>query len=77
MAMQRTPEQIQREIDQARASLAAAVDQIAQRTSPKALADRGKQTVRAKLATPQGKAVVGGAAAVVALYVAWRIRKRK
>jgi hypothetical protein len=75
VAAERSADDIQRDIEQARASLAVAVDQLAERTSPKRLVDGAKQAVIAKAKTPAGKAVLGGAAAVVALLVARRIRR--
>ena len=41
---ERTAEQVQHEIETARDSLAAAVDQLAARTNPKRLADEAKQS---------------------------------
>lgn len=73
---QRTAEEIQREIEQARASLAVAVDQLAERTNPKRLANEAKQSLLAKAQTPAGKAVIGGAGALVVLLVIRRIRRR-
>lgn len=73
---QRTAEEIQREIEQARASLAVAVDQLAERTNHKRLANEAKQSLLAKAQTPAGKAVIGGAGALVVLLVIRRIRRR-
>jgi hypothetical protein len=44
------PDDIQRDIDRTRAELASAIDAIADRVSPKRLADRGKKTARSKVA---------------------------
>lgn len=76
MAGERSADEIQRDIEQARASLAVAVDQLADKTSPKRLADdvKGQLAVRAK--SPQGQAILGAAGVVVVLLVIRRIRKR-
>ncbi len=73
---ERSADEIQHDIEQARVSLASAVDQLAERTSPKRLANDLKQDVLAKARTPQGKAVLGGAGLVLAIMIIRRIRKR-
>jgi hypothetical protein len=73
---ERSADEIQRDIEQARASLATAVDQLAERTSPKRVANQVKQGLVARAHTPQGKAVLGGAGVVVALLIVRRIRKK-
>jgi hypothetical protein len=77
VAANRTADDIQRDIEQARASLASTVDQLAERTSPKRIVRQTKQRLVEKAQTPAGKAVIGGAAAVVALLVVRRIRGRR
>ncbi len=77
MAANRTPDDIQRDIEQARASLATAVDQLAERTSPKRIANQTKQNLVAKAQTPAGLAVIGGTGVLVALLVVRRIRRRR
>ena len=72
----RSADDIQREIEQARVSLANAVDQIAYRTSPKRLSEQAKQTLKEKAQSPQGKAVIGAAGAIVVLLIIRRIRHR-
>jgi hypothetical protein len=72
----RSAEDIQRDIEQARATLASAVDQLAERTNPKRLADEAKQTLVEKARTPQGMAVIGGAGLLVVFLVVKRIRRR-
>jgi hypothetical protein len=72
---ERNADDIQRDIEQARASLASAVDQLAYRTNPHRLADNAKQTLRAKADTPQGRAVIGVAGALVVLLLVKRFRK--
>lgn len=73
---ERSADDIQHDIEQARVSLATAVDQLAERTSPKRLANDLKQDVLAKARTPQGKAILGGAGLVLAIMIIRRIRKR-
>jgi hypothetical protein len=75
VAGERSPEEIQRDIEQARAALAVAVDQLAERTSPKRVTNDVKQALVAKASTPQGKAVIGAAGALVLLLVVRRIRR--
>ena len=76
MAGERSADEIQRDIEQARASLAVAVDQLADKTSPKRLAAdvRGRLVERAK--SPQGQAVIGAAGVVLVILVVRRVRKR-
>jgi hypothetical protein len=76
VAAERSADEIQRDIEQARASLATAVDQLAYRTNPKRVADNAKNTLIEKARTPQGMAVLGGAAALVAFLVVRRVRNR-
>jgi Protein of unknown function (DUF3618) len=71
---QRTAEDVQREIEQARASLAATVDQLAARASPKRLVADAKRSLVARARTTQGKAIIGGAAAVTVLLLVKRVR---
>ncbi|SDJ38570.1 Protein of unknown function [Frankineae bacterium MT45] len=75
--MPRTAEQIQQEIEQARVSLATTVDQLAERTNPKHIADDAKNALLAKAQTPQGRAVIGGVSVLFVLYVARNLRKAK
>lgn len=75
MAGERTADEIQRDIERARASLAEAVDQLAIRTNPKRLADNAKQSLKQKAQTPQGQAVIAGAGLLVLVLVIRRIRK--
>jgi hypothetical protein len=71
----RSPEDIQREIEQARVSLANAVDQIAYRTSPKRLSEQVKQSLKEKAQSTQGRIVIGATGALVVLLVVRRVRK--
>jgi hypothetical protein len=72
---ERTAEQVQQEIENARDALAGAVDQLATRTNPKRLADDAKQSLVQKAQSPVGKAVLGGVGALVVLLVIRRVRK--
>jgi hypothetical protein len=72
---ERNPDDIQRDIEQARAGLAEAVDQLAYRSNPHRLADNAKQTVREKANTPQGRIVIGVTGGLVVLLIIKRIRK--
>ncbi len=77
MAGDRSAEQIQSDIENARVSLADAVDQIAYRTNPKRVAENSKTAALAWARTAQGKAVIGGAGALLTLMVVRRIAKRR
>jgi hypothetical protein len=70
----RDPEQIQREIESSRTELAATLDQLAEKVSPKRLADEAKGSAVAFLQTPVGLALVGGAGLLVVLLVVRRVR---
>jgi hypothetical protein len=76
VAENRSADDIQRDIEKARASLAVAVDQLAERTSPKRIADQTKQNLTEKAQSPAGKAVIGGIGALVLLLLIRRIRRR-
>jgi hypothetical protein len=73
---ERDAEQIQRDIEKARVTLATSVDQIANRTNPKRMAENAKTSLKQKARTPQGKAVIGGAGALVVLLIIRRVRRR-
>ncbi|MDP9093741.1 MAG: DUF3618 domain-containing protein [Actinomycetota bacterium] len=75
MAGERNPDDIQRDIEQARASLALAVDQLAYRTNPRRVTDNLKQSLMEKARTPRGQAVIAGAGLLVAIMVVRRIAK--
>lgn len=72
---ERTAQQIQHDIEQARVSLATTVDQLTYRTNPKRLLEQVRTTLLAKAATPQGKAAIGAAGAVVVFALVRRLRK--
>ena len=76
MAGERNADDIQRDIEQSRAALAEAVDQLAYRTNPKRVSDNLKQSLREKAQSPQGKIVIGVAGGLVVLLVVKRFRKR-
>ena len=78
MADERTPAQIQREIEQARDQLAVSLDQLAERTSPKRLATQTKDNLMAQAMSPQGKKVIAiTTAAIASLILLSRIRARR
>lgn len=68
--MARDVQTIQAEIDRARNALAVAVDEITDRANPKAVAERGKQTVLTTLNDPKVKfPLIGVGVLVLALIV--------
>jgi hypothetical protein len=73
---ERGADDIQREIERARVSLADTVDQIVYRTQPKRIADQIRQNLKEKAQTPKGKAVIGAAGAIVVLLIIRRVRNR-
>lgn len=74
--MSRDPEKIQREIESSRDQLAATLDELADRVSPKRLAGEAKDSATAFLQTPPGYAVLGAVALLLALTVVRRVRAR-
>lgn len=78
VANERTPVDIQREIEQARGQLASSLDQLAERTNPKRLATQAKQSAIEKASSPQGKKIIAGAAAVIVfILVLARVRSAR
>ncbi len=75
MAGERSADQIQHEIEQARVTLAKSVDEITYRTSPKRVTASVKQTLLAKARTPQGQAVIAGTGVVVLVVLVQRFRR--
>jgi hypothetical protein len=71
----RDPDEIKRDIEQSRAALAEAVDELAYRTNPKRVANNAKQSLLAKANTPQGRVAVGVTGAVIVLLIVKRFRK--
>jgi hypothetical protein len=76
VAVPRDPREIQLEIDSARESLAATLDQLTYRTSPKRLRAKGQEAVVRFLQTPAGKAAVGAVGVLVTFVVVQKIRHR-
>ena len=74
--MPRDPRQIQLEIDAARESLAATLDQLTYRTSPTRLRAKGKDAVQRFLQTPAGLATAGAVGLLVTLVLVRKIRDR-
>jgi uncharacterized protein DUF3618 len=72
----RSPEQIQNEIDAARESLAATLDELAFKTSPKRLQDQAKAKAQAFLQSPPGMALVGAVGLTVTFVVTRRVVRR-
>jgi Protein of unknown function (DUF3618) len=68
----RDPDTIQREIEQARESLADSLDELSERAHPKRLVDAGKQGVQDRLADPR---IRYGLMAIGALLVFALIRR--
>lgn len=71
---ERSADDIQRDIEQSRAALAAAVDQLAYRGNPKRMVEKVKDSVKEKAQTPAGKAVIVAAGGIVVFLVIRRIR---
>lgn len=74
--MPRDPRQIQLEIDAARESLAATLDQLTYRTSPKRWPEKGQAALVRFLQTPAGMATAGAVGLLVTFVVVQRIRHR-
>jgi hypothetical protein len=75
--MSRSPETIQREIEQSREALASTLDQLAERASPKRLAERGRERAMATATSPVGLGVLGGVTLLTTLLVVRRVRRRR
>ncbi|MGQ0837997.1 DUF3618 domain-containing protein [Actinokineospora sp.] len=67
--MARDPDTIQREIDQARDALAATLDQLGTKASPKRMVDNAKSSARSKLDEPKVKYALIGVGVLVGLLV--------
>ena len=74
--MPRDPRQIQLEIDAARESLAATLDQLTYRTSPTRLKAQGRVAVQRWLQTPAGMATVGAVGVLFTFVLVQKIRHR-
>jgi len=77
VAAQRDTHVIRTEIEQARDQLATTVDQLADRLAPRRLADEVKASIKAKLSTPTGMAVVGGTTLLVTVLVIRNLRRSR
>jgi hypothetical protein len=73
----RDPRQIQLEIDAARESLAATLDELTYRTSPTRLRAKARAAAEQFLQSPAGKATVGVVGLLVTIAVVQKIRHRK
>ncbi|OLR89490.1 DUF3618 domain-containing protein [Actinokineospora bangkokensis] len=71
--MARDPDTIQREIEQARDALAATLDQLGTKASPKRLVEGAKAEARSKLDDPRVKYALIGAGVLVGLLVVRKI----
>jgi hypothetical protein len=69
----RDPDTIEREIEQAREALAATLDELGQRTSPKRLVASGKASVRGRLADPRVRYPLVAVAVLSVVLLVWRI----
>jgi hypothetical protein len=72
----RDPRQIQLEIDAARESLAATLDQLTYRTSPTRLKLQGKDAVQRWLQTPVGMATAGAVGLLLTFVIVQKVRHR-
>jgi hypothetical protein len=71
----RSADDIQRDIVAARSALAQTVDELAYRTNPKRVVENAKHSLREKAQTPQGQAVIAGAGVLLLIVVIRRFRK--
>ncbi|MBO0841185.1 MAG: DUF3618 domain-containing protein [Sciscionella sp.] len=67
--MARDPDTIQREIEQARDALAATLDQLGTKASPKRAVETAKSSIRAKFDDPKVRYPVIGVAALIVLLL--------
>lgn len=70
----RSPEQIQQEIDAARESLAATLDQLVHRGSPQRLSAQAQDRVKHWLSSPAGQATLAAAGLFVTFVVVQKVR---
>ncbi|GAA3052870.1 DUF3618 domain-containing protein [Actinokineospora globicatena] len=71
--MARDPDTIQREIEQARDALAATLDQLSVKASPKRLVEGAKSSARSRLDDPKVRYALIGVGVLVGLLVVRRI----
>jgi hypothetical protein len=74
--VRRDPRQIQLEIDSARESLAATLDHLVYRSSPKRVANDGREAALRFLQTPAGVALLGGVGLLIGLTIFNSVRHR-
>lgn len=67
--MARDPDAIQREIEQARNSLASTLDQLGTKANPKRLVDDAKSSAVARINTPRVKYALIGVGALLGLLL--------
>ena len=72
---EREAAEIRIELDQARDRLATTVDQLADRLAPQRLMDETKAKVMAKVNSPVGMAVIGGAGLLLTVLVIRNLRR--
>jgi hypothetical protein len=75
VAGERSADDIQRDIENSRAALASAVDQLAYRSNPKRVMENAKKTLRERAQSPQGRAVIAVTGGLVVIVIIRRIRK--
>lgn len=71
--MARDPDAIQRDIEQARDALAATLDELSIKASPKRFVESGKASVQEKLNDPRVRYVLIGTGVLVTLIVVRRV----
>ena len=74
--MPRDPRQIQLEIDAARESLAATLDQLAYRSSPTRLRNQGRAAVQRFLQSPAGLATMSAVGLLLTVVAVQKFRHR-
>jgi len=72
----RDPDDIMKDIDQARDQLASTVDSLAERAHPRRIADDAKATVVRFLKKPAVMVSLAGLGVVVVLVAVFKIRRR-
>jgi hypothetical protein len=77
VAAERDAKVIRAEIEQARDLLAVTVDQLADRLAPSRLASEAKASIKEKLTSPIGLAVVGGGAVLLTLLAVRNLRRSR
>jgi Tfp pilus assembly protein FimV len=77
VASERDTEVIRAEIEQARTQLAASVDELATRLAPSRVVDQAKASVKEKLTSPVGMAVLGGVAVLVTFVAVRNLRRSR